>query len=137
MEKELLESLLEEAQVDEGVTIKEVDDNEVVLTNGNTYRIYNDTGRKVAIQNEILETFPYFNSSFLASFTKLPQVVFESLDDSISPDDVEKLLGAVNSSIEELAEKVVEADSYAHFLSYYDNTTELNLIDNLYAYRID
>lgn len=137
MEKEILESLLEEAQVDEDIEVRNVDDNIVELTNGDQYQIFNEKSRNEAMQNICLETFPYFNASFLASFTKLPQAVFENLDESISSEDVEKILNATGNSIEEFAEKAAEIDGYEHFLSHYDGTTELELVDNLYAYRID
>lgn len=53
----------------------------------------------------------------------------------MSSDDVEKILTAVNSSIEEFAAKAADVDGYEHFLSDYEE--ELQLIDNLYAYQID
>jgi len=137
MEKEILESLLEEALVDENIEVRNVDDNIVELTNGDQYQIFSEKSRKEEMQNICLDEFPYFNASFLASFTKLPQAVFENLDESISPEDVEKILNATGSSIEEFAEKAAEIDGYEHFLSHYDGTTELELVDNLYAYRID
>ena len=87
------------------------------------------------MQAYCLETFPFFQPTFLSNFTGLPTSLFENMDESLSREDAEKILTAVNSSIEEFAAKAADVDGYEHFLSDYEE--ELELIDNLYGYRID
>ena len=87
------------------------------------------------MQTYCLETFPYFQPAFLSNFTGLPVSLFENMNESMSHEDVEKILTAVHSSIEDFAAKAADVDGYDHFLSDYEE--ELELIDNLYAYQID
>jgi len=137
MEDEILQSLLEEARIDEYVTIENVIDNIITLSNGHIYLIYNDVKRKQVLKEEILNNFNEFDISLLSKFTKLPEVVFESLDEDFSKEDIEDLFNKSKKSFDQFLEKIIETYGYAQFLSYYDGETELNLIENLYAYRID
>lgn len=137
MEDEILQSLLEEARIDEYVTIENVIDNIITLSNGHIYLIYNDVKRKQVLKEEILNNFNEFDISLLSKFTELPEVVFESLDEDFSKEDIEDLFNKSKKSFDQFLEKIIETYGYAQFLSYYDGETELNLIENLYAYRMD
>lgn len=137
MEDKILQSLLEEARIDEYVTIENVIDNMITLSNGHIYLIYNDVKRKQVLKEEILNNFSKFDISLLSKFTELPEVVFESLDEDFSKENIEDLFNKSKKSFDQFLEKIIETYGYARFLSYYDGETELNLIDNLYAYRMD
>lgn len=137
MEDEILQSLLEEARIDEYVTIENVIDNIITLSNGHIYLIYNDVKRKQVLKEEILNNFSKFDISLLSKFTELPEVVFESLDEDFSKENIEDLFNKSKKLFDQFLEKIIETYGYARFLSYYDGETELNLIDNLYAYRMD
>lgn len=104
------------------------------LDDGSEYLVLDGEEREEELQDNIKETCSYFIPEFLAEETELPSEVFKALVDK--DEVVYKLLEkCVDGGFEQFCEDAVNADGYGHFLSSYDGGEELELTDDLFAYR--
>ena len=107
------------------------------------YVAFDDAGADEACADYIRETLWAFNANFLASYTGLPAIVFESLQ-PLCEDANEAILQILGEDFEGFCSKAIAADGRGHFLAGYDGEEiEVNLYDvtgkneYLYVYRVN
>lgn len=88
---------------------------------GRSYLVLLDDEADQVAQERIKESLWAFNASFLASYTKLPQKIFEALqkDGEGSNDTILQLI-ETQSNLEDFANDAVSADGRGHFIASYD-----------------
>lgn len=128
----LLDYVNEDAY-DEPITV-EHEDAIIMLSDGSSYAVYTEDEAREEVKQYVMEYFGYFLPDFIAGVTGLPEAMFDG-NSEYAPSDVNALLEAVGSSINEFVSEAIEADGIGHFLSGYDGQ-EINL-GNFYAYRQD
>ncbi len=93
---------------------------EVYSGNGGEYAIGTDEEADKAVHEEIKSCVWAFNASFLASFTDLPEEVFQALQPQCEGAN-EAILAIIDKSgLESFVEQAVSCDGRGHFLSGYD-----------------
>jgi len=110
----------------------------------NDWAIYSDSGADMACKDYIEETIGYFNASFLANVTKLPEEVFVSIQEHHTSETTinESIMAIVRATcgLDRLVEQAIKTDGRGHFLSSWDGEEiELGEIDGkeYFAYRIN
>jgi hypothetical protein len=101
------------------------------------YAIGTDSECDKAAAEYIKDSAWAFNSSFLASFTDLPEEVFTALQPQCesSNDAVLALIERGDGGLESFVEDAIGADGRGHFMSSYDG--EENEEGEFYIYRIN
>lgn len=134
MKMNVIMSLLEELALT-GVEFEdiEVSGDSSIEVDGMSFMILDETEKAERLEDYIRESASYFNHSFLAGETGLPEKVFDALLDENEAvcDVIEATCG-----MESFIEAAVSADGAGHFLNRYDGI-EYELDDHYFAYRID
>lgn len=109
---------------------------------GNTeYAVGTDEEADSAAQEYVTQSVWAFQSSFLASFTGLPEEVFTALQDKCEDanDTFLTLINEVGAGIEEFTSKAISSDGRGHFLSGYDGKEEEATVKGalFYVYRVN
>ena len=98
------------------------------------FRVLTDDEAEEALLDSIRESAWAFNSSFLSSFTELPEEVFTALQPQCEgANEAILALIAQGDGLEAFAEEAVTWDGRGHFLNHYDGTEEEQ--DGYYIYR--
>jgi hypothetical protein len=89
------------------------------LFDSGDWSILTDEEADEAVKESISETCVYFNASFLASMTELPEEVFTALQ---SNDDIETCLKIIEKTcgLDDFVEEAIRYDGRGHFLNGYD-----------------
>lgn len=106
------------------------------LSDGREWLVLTDAERAETLEDDLRsESAQFFNPSFLAEQTDLPQVVFEKLcDGTADVNDAVVALIDQRGGMARFMEAAVAADGWGHFLSGYDGE-EIELPGGFYAYR--
>lgn len=129
----LLEYINEDGY-DERIELSSEDGDYISLTDGTVYLVVTEDEAREYLKEEIMETFSYFNSSFLSSFTGLPERLFQD-GLELSQGEVQEIFDATNTNIDDFASEAEAADGLGHFLARYDGN-EIELGDFL-AFRTE
>lgn len=100
----------------EGMENVELEEN-IVTIDGTEYIILDENDIQERMADHIRETASYFNYSFLASMTDLPEEVFEGLVDK--NEAVYRLIEKT-CGLDEFIEECLSVDGAGHFLNSYD-----------------
>jgi len=119
------------------VTDFEINNDEYILPNGDSYFVLTDQEADEYATSEIEDTLWTFNADFLASYTGLHKAVFEALSGGYE-DSNEAIMALINNagSMDEFVQECIDADGRGHFVANYDGE-EIELENDYYAYRVN
>ena len=119
------------AYLGEGMAVEESTAANYFETDAGEFLVLDENERMERLLDDIRETASYFNASFLAEMTGLPQIAFEKL-----VDENEAVVAIIEGTcgLERFAEAAVDADGFGHFISGYDGE-EIELDGGYFAYR--
>jgi len=122
---EFLEIEIPEGEELEDVITEESYNDNAFEAEGNTYLVLTDSEADEAAEEYVTSSLCFFNASFLASETGLPEEVFSALQEKYE-DANETLLTLVNAhcegGIKAFTEEAIRYDGRGHFLSQYDGS---------------
>lgn len=115
----------------------EINNDEYILSNGNSYFVLTDTEADEYVRSEIEDMLWTFNASWLASYTGLHEAVFEALAEGYENSN-EAIMALINNagSMDEFVQDAIDADGRGHFVANYDGE-EIELENGYYAYRVN
>jgi hypothetical protein len=131
MKMNVIMSLLEELSLTD-VDFEDIEiDGATLEVNNMEFMVLDEDEKQECLKNNIRETASYFNASFLAAMTELPEKVFEALTDENEAvcELIEKTCG-----MDKFIDEACRCDGAGHFLNNYDGN-EYELSDGYYAYR--
>ena len=119
------------------VTDFEINNDEYILPNGDSYFVLTDQEADEYVTDEIENMLWAFSSDFLASYTGLHKAVFDSLAEGYERSN-EAITALINNagSMDEFVQESIDADGRGHFVANYDGE-EIELEDDYYAYRVN
>ena len=124
---EFLEIEIPEGEELEDVITEETYTEHAFEAEGNTYLVLTDSEADEAAEEYVTNSLCFFNASFLASETGLPEEVFSALQEKYE-DANETLLTLVNAhcdgGIEAFTKTAIRYDGRGHFLNQYDGKEE-------------
>ena len=119
------------------VTDFEINNDEYILPNGDSYFVLTDQEADEYATSEIEDMLWAFNPDFLASYTGLHKAVFEALAGGYENSN-EAIMALINNagSMDEFVQDCMDADGRGHFVTNYDGE-EIELENDYYAYRVN
>ena len=119
------------------VTDFEINNDEYILPNGDSYFVLTDQEADEYATSEIEDMLWAFNADFLASYTGLHEAVFEALAEGYENSN-EAIMALINNagSMDEFVQECIDADGRGHFVANYDGE-ESELENDYYAYRVN
>lgn len=119
------------------VTEFEINNDEYILPNGDSYLVLTDDEADEWATTEINEMLWAFNADFLASYTGLHEAVFVALAEGYEKSN-EAIMALINNagSMDEFVQECIDADGRGHFVANYDGD-EIELENDYYAYRVN
>ena len=119
------------------VTDFEINNDEYILPNGDSYFVLTDDEADEWATTEINEMLWAFNADFLASYTGLNKAVFEALAEGYENSN-EAIMALINNagSMDEFVQDAIDVDGRGHFVANYDGK-EIELENDYYAYRVN
>ena len=119
------------------VTDFEINNDEYILPNGDSYFVLTDQEADEYATSEIECMLWTFNAAFLASYTGLHEAVFVALAEGYENSN-EAIMALINNagSMDEFVQDAVDADGRGHFVANYDGE-EIELENDYYAYRVN
>ena len=119
------------------VTDFEINNDEYILPNGDSYFVLTDDEADEYATSEIEDMLWAFNADFLASYTGLHKAVFDSLAEGYERSN-EAIMALINNagSLDEFVQESIDADGRGHFVANYDGE-EIELENDYYAYRVN
>ena len=119
------------------VTDFEINNDEYILPNGDSYFVLTDQEADEYATSEIEDMLWAFNADFLASYTGLHEAVFEALAEGYENSN-EAIMALINNagSMDEFVQECIDADGRGHFVANYDGE-EIELQNDYYAYRVN
>ena len=119
------------------VTDFEINNDEYILPNGDSYFVLTDQEADEHATDEIENMLWAFNAAFLASYTGLHEAVFEALAEGYENSN-EAIMALINNagSMDEFVQECMDADGRGHFVANYDGE-EIELENDYYAYRVN
>ena len=119
------------------VTDFEINNDEYILPNGDSYFVLTDQEADEYATSEIEDMLWAFNPDFLASYTGLHKAVFEALAEGYETSN-EAIMALINNagSMDEFVQGSIDADGRGHFVANYDGE-EIELENDYYAYRVN
>lgn len=119
------------------VTEFEINNDEYILPNGDSYLVLTDDEADEWATTEINEMLWAFNADFLASYTGLHKAVFDSLAEGYERSN-EAIMALINNagSMADFVQECMDADGRGHFVANYDGE-EIELENDYYAYRVN
>ena len=119
------------------VTDFEINNDEYILPNGDSYFVLDDLEADEYATSEIEDMLWAFSSDFLASYTGLHKAVFEALAEGYERSN-EAITALINNagSMADFVQECMDADGRGHFVANYDGD-EIELENDYYAYRVN
>ena len=119
------------------VTDFEINNDEYILPNGDSYFVLTDQEADEYATSEIEDMLWAFNPDFLASYTGLHKAVFEALAEGYETSN-EAIMALINNagSMADFVQECMDADGRGHFVANYDGE-EIELENDYYAYRVN
>ena len=119
------------------VTDFEINNDEYILPNGDSYFVLDDLEADEYVTDEIENMLWAFNPDFLASYTGLHKAVFEALAGGYENSN-EAIMALINNagSMADFVQECMDADGRGHFVANYDGE-EIELENDYYAYRVN
>ena len=120
-----------------GVTDFEINNDEYILPNGDSYFVLTDQESDEYATSEIEDMLWAFDANWLAGYTGLHKAVFESLSAGYENSN-EAIMALINNagSMDEFVQDAIDADGRGHFVANYDGD-EIELENGYYAYRVN
>lgn len=119
------------------VTDFEINNDEYILPNGDSYFVLTDQEADEYATSEIECMLWAFDASWLAGYTGLNKAVFEALSGGYENSN-EAIMALINNagSMDEFVQDAMDADGRGHFVANYDGE-EIELENDYYAYRVN
>ena len=119
------------------VTDFEINNDEYILPNGDSYFVLTDQEADEYATSEIEYMLWAFDASWLAGYTGLNKAVFEALAEGYENSN-EAIMALINNagSMDEFVQDAIDADGRGHFVANYDGD-EIELENGYYAYRVN
>ena len=119
------------------VTDFEINNDEYILPNGDSYFVLTDQEADEYATSEIEDMLWAFDASWLAGYTGLNKAVFEALAEGYENSN-EAIMALINNagSMDEFVQDAIDADGRGHFVANYDGE-EIELENDYYAYRVN
>ena len=119
------------------VTDFEINNDEYILPNGDSYFVLTDQEAVEYATSEIEDMLWAFNAAFLASYTGLHEAVFVALAGGYK-DSNEAIMALINNAgdIEEFVQECIDADGRGYFIDNWYGE-EIELENDYYAYRVN
>ena len=119
------------------VTDFEINNDEYILPNGDSYFVLTDQEADEYATSEIEDMLWAFDASWLAGYTGLHKVVFEALSGGYENSN-EAIMALINNagSMAEFVQDAMDVDGRGHFVANYDGE-EIELENDYYAYRVN
>ena len=120
-----------------GVTDFEINNDEYILSNGDSYFVLTDQEADEYATSEIEDMLWAFDANWLAGYTGLHKAVFEALAEGYEKSN-EAIMALINNagSMAEFVQDCMDADGRGHFVANYDGD-EIELENDYYAYRVN
>lgn len=119
------------------VTDFEINNDEYILPNGDSYFVLTDQEADEYATSEIEDMLWAFDANWLAGYTGLNKAVFESLAGGYENSN-EAIMALINNagSMSDFVQECMDADGRGHFVANYDGE-EIELENDYYAYRVN
>lgn len=119
----------------ESVTTGDNDELVVILSNGESYAICDESKRHEIAKESIYETFGYFDANFLENETRIPAELFQESAEVLNGKHelIDDILAVSGNTIDEFVKEAALHDGYSHFMPFDD---EIELDDGTFAYEL-